>query len=491
MKCLKGSKGFSLTSMMIATALLGFIAFVAAQLTKSIFSQGDVAQAKGILTSESQLARSMTTSSQMIEAVRANDLLLSNATQKPALEACLRGQGSACNAATWTNENPLVLLTRPTVAALLNKQGSFSRGNNCSGTSCDYSVESSYRYVCPDGSSCVALEIKSVTRVIGNKYTASLKPFYTASSIRAAQLLQSENLNLSCPAGKAPQGFDTVSKTPICVELTNPCKGSGAICMPLRDANIVNKDFNGNGEPDPTAPRTAFALESVSFNQFTASAAPRDLSLGFTRINLVESLEGCSRQCSEGRNIYKINKKCEKFSRTPKGNDTKGIVADSFCPSIAPNPEFRIAQAESCSSGACYAWVASAWSACSKTCGTGDQSRSYVCTNRVTSAITLNANRSAQVQGSAQGTVVADSFCTNMGLTKPSAESQSCWAGPCCYPYHVNTGDYSSVDEARAAATCVSGYTFKETSCFWNPGAGYNTDGTGKKYKCDGNCVCN
>lgn len=60
-----------------------------------------------------------------------------------------------------------------------------------------------------------------------------------------------------------------------------------------------------------------------------------------------------------------------------------------------------------------YTWVVGTWAACSVKCGGGTRSRSVNCTRN-------------------DGTTVSDTFCINLGLTKPIA-SEVCNTAPCLY----------------------------------------------------------
>lgn len=111
-------------------------------------------------------------------------------------------------------------------------------------------------------------------------------------------------------------------------------------------------------------------------------------------------------------------------------NSSGAAVASSNCTGLPMPPT-----SEACG-GNCYHWSASAWSTCSATCGTGQQSRAVTCLNEATPA--------------------PASACA--GLPMPPS-TQACSA-PACVTYAWHAGDWSS-----CSAACGGGTRTRAVQC--------------------------
>lgn len=128
----------------------------------------------------------------------------------------------------------------------------------------------------------------------------------------------------------------------------------------------------------------------------------------------------CSKTCGSGTQTRTVQ--CRDNSGTP--------VSDSMCTGIKP------ATSQACSTQACptYSWNTGNWGTCSKTCGSGTQTRTVTCRD-------------------GSGGTVSDSYCAG---TKPST-SQSCNTHACPT---WNSGEWGS-----CSATCGSGTQTRTVTC--------------------------
>ena len=140
----------------------------------------------------------------------------------------------------------------------------------------------------------------------------------------------------------------------------------------------------------------------------------------------------CSEGCGGG-------KKTKQVLCVDTSKDDNPITDSSLCDdSKKPTPEPRDCNAETCPPQDTPRWVAGDWGACSRTCGTGTQTRTVECK-------------------SGQGTI-SDSRCTD---TKPS-ESQSCNTGTCP---PQDTPRWVTGDWGACSRTCGSGTQTRSVLC--------------------------
>jgi len=147
----------------------------------------------------------------------------------------------------------------------------------------------------------------------------------------------------------------------------------------------------------------------------------------------------CSKPCGGGTQTQTVE--CRRNS------DNVG-VADSYCSGTKPDGA-RTCNAQTCSST--YTWNVGSFGACSKTCGTGQRTRTVVCQDQ-------------------SGTTVADSFCS--GTTKP-ATSENCNTNTCppiSYSWNVSPGACSKECGGGTATDVVvckrnDGVTVDDSNC--------------------------
>jgi hypothetical protein len=422
-------RGFSLTSLMIAAVVGTLASLLIGSLMKGVFSQGNVAEIKGIITTETEIARNMASSPQMLAAIVSNNLLVSNATSRAQLSSCLQNKGTACNTGSWTASQPLSLPTTPTLQAFVNKQGNFRNPDAACAPNCDYSLVTTARYICPDATSCSALELRTTVTPLKAQYKSSIKTTVNEFSIPARRLINTETLSLQCQRGQVASGFDSIKKETICSMPPNPCAGSSKLCMKVRNPSVNDQDANGNGDNDDGAPAAGFAIDSVSLNQFTAVPEPPAPSAFYSVYSDTRNFDRCSMSCNDGKNIYRTDKTCTFFKKgattdTQVGITTKssssGAIASIAC-AMAPNPEYNLS-AEKCGSGSCYQWSETG---CSVSCGGG--LKTYRCVGRAGQTQTsINPGKGGLHTASIAGQVFPDSNCTS---PKPRV---ACNTQPCC-----------------------------------------------------------
>ncbi|MEO5666718.1 MAG: hypothetical protein ABIR96_01530 [Bdellovibrionota bacterium] len=433
---LLSKKGMSLTGIMIAAVVATLVSILAASLMKSVFSQGSVAEAKGVAVTETEIVRNLAASTQMLAAVQANNLLMLNATKKAQLGACLQGKGVNCNTGSWTAEVPLSLPATPQVNQAMNKQASFHQTAAACGANCDYGVTSTMRYVCPDATSCSSLTLKTTLSALKSEYKSTIKPMVSEISIPARRLTNTETLALQCAnPQEMPVGFDSVTKKTICKIPTNPCSSnSGALCMKVRDPSVANNDANGNGNStDDGAPATPFAINSVSLNQFTAAAEPTKPTPFYSVYSEVVQQDGCTMSCNDGNKINRTDKTCSYFVKKDGGDQklgqrikstaaaaVPGETAALKCDNMAVNPSYAATNLGGCGGGNCYKWNETG---CTKTCGGGK--KTYDCVGKNGEfAYTISANGSSVIKSSIKNLVFANNKCGS----KPDVDcnTQSC-----------------------------------------------------------------
>lgn len=182
---------------------------------------------------------------------------------------------------------------------------------------------------------------------------------------------------------------------------------------------VVCKDSNGVTTPDGRCPGTKPATSQIC----NAQACEVDYSW------LIGEWTNCSAPCGGGTRSRSVV--C-KFKDGATAEETR-------CPT--PKPTLQ----ETCNTEVCpnsYSWNTTEWSACTKSCGNGTQTRIVYCAN--------------------QAGVTADaSLCTG---TKPPSE-QLCNTQACAATYTWIAGDWGSCSKA-----CGGGTQSRSVSCQRNDG---------------------
>ncbi len=177
---------------------------------------------------------------------------------------------------------------------------------------------------------------------------------------------------------------------------------------------VVCRDTEGNVNPDGRCPGTKPATSQMC----NAQACTSDYSW------LISDWSDCSLTCGGG-----------KRTRTAVCKFTDGsTAADNRCPTPKPILE------EVCNSEACanvYNWRTTDWSACSKSCASGVQTRIVYCANQ-------------------SGATADASLCTG---TRPTSE-QVCNTQACASTYSWLAGAWSSCSKS-----CGSGVQTRSISC--------------------------
>lgn len=182
---------------------------------------------------------------------------------------------------------------------------------------------------------------------------------------------------------------------------------------------VVCRDTQGNVNPDGRCPGAKPATSQIC----NAQACTSDYNW------LIGEWGTCSATCGGGTR-----------SRSVLCKFTDGTTAaDNRCPTPKP------ATQEVCNSEPCtnvYNWRTTDWSACSKTCGSGTQTRIVYCANQ-------------------SGATADASLCTG---TRPPSE-QVCNTQACTATYSWLAGDWSTCSK-----TCGGGTQTRSVSCLRNDG---------------------
>lgn len=177
---------------------------------------------------------------------------------------------------------------------------------------------------------------------------------------------------------------------------------------------VVCRDSENNVTPDGRCPGTKPATSQIC----NAQACVDNYTW------LIGDWATCSANCGGGTQTRSV------ICKDQNGAD----AADNQCP--APKPALQ----QTCNTDACpqtYGWLTTDWSECSKTCGTGTQTRIVYCAN-------------------AQGAVADASLCTG---TKPASE-RLCNTQTCASTYSWVTGAYST-----CSRSCGGGTQTRSVSC--------------------------
>lgn len=177
---------------------------------------------------------------------------------------------------------------------------------------------------------------------------------------------------------------------------------------------VVCKDAQGNVNPDGRCPGAKPATSQMC----NAQACTEDFSW------LISDWGTCTAACGGGTQSRSI------VCKAADGTD----ASDNRCPSPKP------ALTQACNTEACmnaYNWRTTDWSACSKTCGSGTQTRIVYCANQ-------------------SGATADASLCTG---TRPPSE-QVCNSQACASTYSWIAGAWSSCSK-----TCGGGTQTRSVSC--------------------------
>ncbi len=177
---------------------------------------------------------------------------------------------------------------------------------------------------------------------------------------------------------------------------------------------VICKDSNGVTTPDGRCPGTKPATSQIC----NAQACTADYSW------LIGDWSSCSATCGGGTKTRSV------ICKFRDGTTSQ----DSRCPSPKPITQ-DVCNTEVCPNS--YSWRTTDWSSCSKTCGTGTQTRIVYCANQA-------------------GSTVDASLCTG---TRPPSE-QICNTQPCTSTYTWISGAWSSCSK-----TCGGGTQSRSVSC--------------------------
>nr|XP_046223514.1 papilin-like isoform X1 [Oncorhynchus gorbuscha] len=172
-----------------------------------------------------------------------------------------------------------------------------------------------------------------------------------------------------------------------------------------------------------TCPQTHRMAYLYQPNAWTPSESPRTYVYSWT----TGEWNACSVSCGGGSQVRSVQ--CV-------SHDASGprVVEDGVCAAYTPAPPTL----QTCSMQRCASWRASAWSLCSVTCGTGDQSREVMCVGE------------ASVQ-------LADTSC--------SASLRPVAAQPCSMPVCLLAVSWHVGDWGLCSKSCESGLRERQVMC--------------------------
>lgn len=220
----------------------------------------------------------------------------------------------------------------------------------------------------------------------------------------------SEFTTAGCPEGEVC-GKDDVTYS---WDLGNWTECTAACGGGTQTRTVVCRDSEGNMTPDGRCPGTKPATSQMCNAQECTS-----------EFNwLIGDWSSCSATCGGGTQTRSV------ICKNTDGSD----AADNRCPTPKPSVQ------QTCNTEACtktYSWRTTEWSACSKTCGNGTQTRIVYCADQ-------------------NGGTADASLCTG---TKPVSE-QLCNTQPCTSTYSWLAGDWSTCSKS-----CGGGTQTRSVSC--------------------------